>query len=67
MTADNLEAMSETNAATAPRKNVGAIACEKIWDKRSISGIKLGILGSTYEERTQSGSGIRYHADDNTF
>jgi hypothetical protein len=26
MTADNLEAMRETNAATAPRKNVGAIA-----------------------------------------
>ena len=44
MTADNLEAMSETNAATAPRKNVGAIACENICVKRSASGIRLNIL-----------------------
>jgi hypothetical protein len=45
MTADNLEAISETNAATAPRKNVGASACEKIWDNRCVSGIKSNILG----------------------
>jgi hypothetical protein len=57
MTADNLEAMSEINAATAPRKNVGAIACEKIWVKRSASGIKSNILGSTYRESTRSPSG----------
>jgi hypothetical protein len=40
--------MSETNAATAPRKNVGAIAFEKISDNRCASGMKLSILWFTY-------------------
>jgi hypothetical protein len=48
MTVDSLEAMSETNAATAPRKNVGAIAFEKISDNRCASGMKLSILWFTY-------------------
>jgi hypothetical protein len=48
MTVDSLEVMSETNAATAPRKNVGAIAFEKISDNRCTSGMKVGILWFTY-------------------
>jgi len=46
MTVDSLEVMSETNAATAPRKNVGANAFEKISDNRCTSGMKVGILWS---------------------
>jgi hypothetical protein len=61
MTADNLEAMSETNAATAPRKNVGAIACEKIWDKRSASGIKSNIPGSHLIGQSPLDSDYRDH------
>jgi hypothetical protein len=48
MTVDSLEVMSETNAATAPRKNVGAIASEKILDSCCTSGMKVGILWFTY-------------------
>jgi hypothetical protein len=43
MTVDSLEVISETNAATAPTKNVGAIAFEKISDNRCALGMKLGI------------------------
>ena len=52
MTIDNLEVISETNAASAPRKNVGAIACEKISDNRTTSGMKSFILSSTYRPST---------------
>jgi hypothetical protein len=48
MTVDSLAVMSETNAATAPRKNVGAIAFEKISDSRCASGMKLSIVWFTY-------------------
>ena len=48
MTADSLEVMSDTNAATAPRKNVGAIAFEKISDNRCASGTKSSICGSPF-------------------
>jgi hypothetical protein len=48
MTDANLEAMSETNPATAPRKNVGAVACEKIWDNRCVSGMNSNIVESVY-------------------
>ena len=34
MTVDSLAVMSETNAATAPRRNVGTIAFEKISDSQ---------------------------------
>ena len=39
MTTDNLEDINETNAAIAPKKNVGAVACEKMWDNRTASGM----------------------------
>jgi hypothetical protein len=47
MTADNLEVINETNAAIAPRKNVGAVACEKMCDNRTASGMNSFNLGTT--------------------